>query len=135
MENHADNNYGRRVGGRVSGHLMKSKYLAALLFLAVTAISSISSAGTCPTRMDRLDDFAACMVPLKGTIGTAAVYSSGQYDEDHRALMQAMASQAVVPPTVIPMAPYPLVPYSPYYSAASFYFRLGSNPYFWAAYH
>lgn len=88
--------------------------------------------------MDKLDDFARCMVPLKGTIGTASVYSSGQYDEDHRKLMSAMASQAVVSPQVMPAAmPYLNGFYSPFYPfySPNFYFRAGSNPYFWMYYH
>jgi len=129
--------------GDISGVKMRVILLAALVMLFCSAIPSIAGAG-CPTRMDSLDNFAACMVPLRGTVGTAAVYSSGQYDEDHRELMQAMGTQAVIPPTVVPLSPYPYYSSTPYAStlssiswsmtSAAAYMRGGGNPYFWFAF-
>jgi hypothetical protein len=76
--------------------------LTALICIIVFAMFSTSANASCPVRADNLQDFARCMVPLKGTIGTASVYSSGKYDHDHQELMAAMASQNTMPPQVMP---------------------------------
>ncbi|MFH1829234.1 MAG: hypothetical protein ABH871_00460 [Pseudomonadota bacterium] len=122
--------------------------LTALMVLTLLAVWPSSSKAGCPIRADKLEDFARCMVPLKGTVGTATIYSSGKYDQDHRELMSAMASQAVVPPQVAPIAPimpYPYVGFlSPYgylpinftghpymynpYRLAPFYYPMYSRP-------
>ena len=97
--------------------------MAAAIVLIVFAASA-AQAGRCPTRANNLDDFARCMVPLKGTIGTAAVYSSGQYDESHKKLMQAMAMGNVTPPQVMPVTvgTYPPIAYySPYFRFGNAY--------------
>lgn len=94
----------------------------------------------CPSRMDRLDDFAHCMVPMHGTIGTATVYSPGGYDAANAQLMAAMQNQATVPPQVIPMSPYPQVPMLGAFpwamtSAVAYAKYGGSSPYFWFGFH
>jgi hypothetical protein len=86
---------------------MRRQGLALILFLLLAISPAMAVAGTCGTRADRLEDFARCMVPLRGTIGTATVYTSGQYDHDHQQLMSAMASQMVVPQQVMPTMPMP----------------------------
>jgi hypothetical protein len=85
--------------------------------MALSALPQAAlAAGACPTRMDNLDDFAHCMVPLKGTVGTAAVYASGDYDESHRKLMRAMSLSNVTPPQVIPAGVPAIGYYSPYFA-------------------
>ncbi len=86
-------------------------FATALMVLIILVLAPISARAGCPIRADKLEDFARCMVPLKGTVGTASIYSSGRYDQDHRELMAAMASQAVVPPQVAPTGPAVPYPY------------------------
>lgn len=124
------------------------KFAAAMTVLILLALAPISAKAGCPIRADKLEDFARCMVPLKGTVGTAAIYSSGGYDHDHRELMAAMANQAVIPPQVAPIAPIMPYPYlgflSPYgylpinfighpyrynpFGFASFYYPIYNRP-------
>lgn len=102
-----------------------------VLFLAILIVGLLAPAGasarTCPTRANNLEDFKGCMVPMRGTIGTAAVYSSGNYDEAHRELMSAMARSNVVPPQVMPTygMSYPgYAIYNPYFMIASSYMNV-----------
>ncbi len=94
-----------------------------LLFLtAITAILLMSLASTadarCATRADSLEAFAGCMVPMKGTIGTTTVYSSGKYDRDNRRLMSALMRSSVVPRQVMP--PSFVQPFPYYYGLYTF---------------
>ena len=102
-----------------------SAILLILLFLPAVA----AAGGVCPTRANSLEDFRHCMVPLRGTIGTAAVYASGQYDESHRRLLEAMARGGLVRPHVVPASTgyyLPMAAYSPYFRLATqYYYGLG----------
>ncbi|MBN1283172.1 MAG: hypothetical protein JXA24_05285 [Proteobacteria bacterium] len=102
------------------------RVISASIALAFALLAATAAfAGSCPTRGNSLEEFRNCMVPLKGTIGTASVYSSGRYDQSHKALMSAMARGSGVPPQVMPAAsvgPYPFVGYySPYFRFANAY--------------
>jgi hypothetical protein len=100
-----------------------------LLIAIVLAPVSAALAGQCPTVANDHDDIARCMVPLKGTIGTASVYSSGRYDEDHQELMAAMRRTTAVPPQVMPG---PLATVYPFFAMYPYlYNRTGVNPAFW----
>ena len=118
---------------------MKRIFFTTALIILLTPAAAF--AGACPTRANSLEAFAGCMVPLRGTIGTASVYSSGQYDESARKLMQAMARGSATPPQVIPAtvgAYHSIGYYSPYFRLASYYYSgLGlsnvsyHNPYYY----
>lgn len=123
---------------------MKVLFLA--IMIAGLLLPAHVSAGVCPTRANSLDDFRGCMVPMRGTIGTAAVYSSGQYDEAHRKLMAAMARSDMVPPQVMPSygMSYPgFAAYNPYFMFASAYMNTlyhfstpyAMNPYYFGYSH
>jgi len=91
------------------------------IFLILLFLPAVAAAGgACPTRANSLEDFRHCMVPMRGTIGTAAVYTSGQYDESHRKLLEAMARGGLVRPQIVP-ASTGSYPFSGIYSS---YFRL-----------
>jgi len=115
------------------------RIFSAIFLILLLAPAGAAAGGACPTRANSLEDFRHCMVPLKGTIGTAAVYTSGQYDESHKKLMQAMARGSTVRPHVVPVSTGyypPMAAYSPYFSLATqYYYGLGNaaipyhNPY------
>ena len=120
---------------------MKRIIIIGLFLISMLTLSRAGQAG-CPSRMDRLDDFAHCMVPMRGTIGTSTVYTPGGYDAANAQLMTAMQNQATVPPQVMPMTPYPQFPMFGAFpwamtSAVAYakYGGSGGNPYFWFAFH
>jgi hypothetical protein len=88
--------------------------------LAVVMLVSEAMAGSCPIRADSLEAFAGCMAPMRGTIGTTTVYSSGKYDRDNAQLMSAMMRSNVVPQQVIPPSVTQTYPYGGYFSPASY---------------
>jgi len=95
------------------------------LILAVTALVSAAwvseaGAGSCPIRADSLEAFAGCMSPMRGSIGTTTVYSSGKYDRDNARLMSAMMSSDVVPKHSMPVSVGQTFPYYGYYNPAVF---------------
>lgn len=91
-----------------------------LASLAIFAWASEASAGSCPIRADSLEAFAGCMSPMRGTIGTTTVYSSGKYDRDNAQLISAMMRSSVVPKQVIPPSVTQTYPYGGYFSPASY---------------
>jgi hypothetical protein len=86
--------------------------------VAIFALASEAAAGTCPVRADSLEAFAGCMAPMRGTIGTTTVYSSGKYDRDHAQLVSAMMRSNVVPRHSMPVSVGQTFPYYGYYNPA-----------------
>jgi hypothetical protein len=78
----------------------------------------------CATRQDNLEDFARCMAPMKGTIGTTTVYSSGEYDQDHSALISAMMRSDGVPSQVVPASAMIAYPSSNFFMTPAAYMNL-----------
>jgi hypothetical protein len=131
---------------------MKLTRRCLILFLGVL-IAPAMAAAYCPQRADNLAAFAACMAPMRGTIGMVSYVANGAaYDGAHAQLMSAMQAQASVPPHVVPAVPppnyYPMAPFygfaSPYGSSSpfgAFYPMIGAtaavygaNPAFWYLY-
>lgn len=89
-------------------------YLIPVIVLLLAAQTANAQA-RCPIRADRLEDFARCMAPMRGTIGTTTVYSSGKYDRDNAQLVSAMMRSQVVQPHVVPPSVGQTFPYSSSY--------------------
>ena len=101
--------------------------------LALLLVLSGTAQAQCPQRANSLEDFRSCMVPLRGTVGTAIASFPGDMDRYHRDLIAAMEASNVVPPQVMPAySGYtPYYPYNPYMSVSGWY---APSPYFWISY-
>lgn len=103
---------------------MKRLFIIIMLTLGLLLGLALPVHAGCSVRQDRLEDFARCMVPMKGTIGTTTVYSSGKYDQDHANLISAMMRSDGVPPQVVPAPAMAWYPYSNFYRTPAAYMNL-----------
>jgi len=90
---------------------MKTAFLTGIIIIILFAASLAHAGGRCPQRADRLEDFANCMVPMRGEVGT--VYRGTLADmsgDAHSNLMRVMHNAPVVPPHTMPSS-YTPVPF------------------------
>lgn len=100
--------------------MRRPAYLISIVALLLAAVVQTADA-SCPVRADRLEDFANCMVPMKGTIGmTSVVYNAGQYDRDNAQLVSAIMRSNVIPPHTVPPSVMQTYPYGGYFSPAAY---------------
>lgn len=89
---------------------MKSTVLKIVAVAAVLLSAHVVHAGGgCPDRANRLEDFAGCMAPMRGEMGTVYRGTLADVNGDaHSNLMWAMHNAPVVPPHVMPPSPSPV---------------------------